>query len=675
MRILDYLWAGAGIIVALSVVGFALWQLGARRRFARGIAEPAGRRRRRFPTNDWAPTLFLLAVALVIAAGGYRMIRLHERDAREAAQRQLRAIADLSVSRIEQWFAERGADAEAIATNPYVATAMRRILAAPEGSPAADREFRQWLNSLKESHRYEDIFLIDSEGSVRASANPNARPPSSRTLEQVRQAMQTRSTSAVGFRLGTPGDRTSARFGMVAPLIAGLAESEPVAAALLFRIDPDRFLIPTIERWPIESATGETLLATVEGGDITYLSWRRHSALQEAPRYPADMKSRIAAMVARGSQGTLEGVDYRDVPVLGAGREVHGTPWFVVAKIDVDEVYAPIRGEVMYLVVMTVLLIFGATLLTGAWWRGQQLRFAAAQREARLREQALLRHFEYLSRFANDMVLLTDETGTIVEANDRAMAAYGYPREELIGLPMGRLRDEDSEIHFCEDGESIDGVVYEAMHRRKDGSVLPVEVSIRALDVQGRNFAQAIIRDITARKQAEARLAQLAQYDTLTGLPNRNLFRDRLDLAIARARRAGASLALMFLDLDQFKDVNDKLGHAAGDALLRAVGERLRESLREMDTIARLGGDEFTVLVESVPDRALAEAVARKIVSLFEQPVTVGGQDMSITCSVGITVYPDDAQDADDLLRAADNAMYRAKHEGRNTYRFYATPR
>jgi len=791
MRSLDYLWAGTAIVVVLVFVGFALWQLRARRQLVGAAPDRADRDQRRFRPDDWTPAILVLVVTLAIAVGGYRIVRVHEREDREAAQRQLSAIADLSASQIEHWLAERRADAEAIATNPYVATAMRRILAKPEGSPAVDREFRRWLSNLQQSYRYDDIFLIDASGTVRASANPDARRPTSRTLERVLRAMQTKSVAAVGFRVRQRGDQVGARFGMAAPLIAGLEEDESAAAALFFRIDPDRFLIPTVERWPIESRTGETLLATVEGNEFAYLTRGRHGGLKSASRFPAGMEQRIGAMVARGAEGVLEGLDYRDVRVLGAGRRVRGTPWFVIAKIDADEVYSPIRREVTFLLVVTVLFIMGAALLTGAWWRGQIIRFAAAQREAHLREQALVRHFEYLSRFANDIVLLTDETGVIVEANDRAVAAYGYSHDELVGLAMGRLRDDGSAIRF-QDDESMDGIVYEAVHCRKDGTGLPVEVSVRSLEVQGRLFAQAIIRDvsrrkrdeeqlrfqahmldmigeaviaidprgrvtywnrgaemlfglsssdtlgasifgiaegrlvepyeiesarndpktkhreielwnsergqyvvlmsispilgpggtvagyigisrdITVRKHAEMRLAQLAQYDTLTGLPNRNLFRDRLEQALARARRSGHSMALMFLDLDQFKEINDTLGHAAGDELLREVGDRLRDNLREVDTIARLGGDEFTVIVESISGRDRAEAIARKIVDLFALPVTVGGRNLTVTCSVGITLRPEDADDAEELLKAADIAMYRAKHEGRNTYRFYA---
>jgi len=193
MRSLDYLWAGAAIVVALVFVGFALWQLRARRQLVGAAPEPHDRRR--FKRGDWTPALFVLAVTLAIAVSGYRIVRVHERDDREAAHRQLSAIADLSASQIEHWLAERKADAEAIATNPYVATAMRRILAKPEGSPAVDREFRRWLSNLQQSYRYQDIFLIDASGArcrrsrSRRSDSASARPAtgSARALVWLRR--------------------------------------------------------------------------------------------------------------------------------------------------------------------------------------------------------------------------------------------------------------------------------------------------------------------------------------------------------------------------------------------------------------------------------------------------------------------------------------------------------
>jgi diguanylate cyclase (GGDEF)-like protein/PAS domain S-box-containing protein len=173
------------------------------------------------------------------------------------------------------------------------------------------------------------------------------------------------------------------------------------------------------------------------------------------------------------------------------------------------------------------------------------------------------------------------------------------------------------------------------------------------------------------RRQAEERLALLAQYDVLTGLPNRNLFRDRLVQAMARARRTGGLVGLMFFDLDRFKQINDSLGHATGDRVLKIVAERLKEHLREADTLSRLGGDEFTLIVEGAADTLQLVAVADKVRAALAAPVEVDGREMFVTTSIGITVFPRDADDADDLLKNADIAMYRAKHEGRNTSLFY----
>jgi diguanylate cyclase (GGDEF)-like protein/PAS domain S-box-containing protein len=185
------------------------------------------------------------------------------------------------------------------------------------------------------------------------------------------------------------------------------------------------------------------------------------------------------------------------------------------------------------------------------------------------------------------------------------------------------------------------------------------------------SFALDAIDKDAQRRQAEERLAFLAQYDLLTGLPNRNLFRDRLSQALARAKRSGTLVALMFFDLDRFKQINDTLGHGIGDNVLQAVAARLRDHLREVDTISRLGGDEFTLIVEGVDDAAQFIPVAEKIRDSLSSPISVDGHEIFVSTSIGITVYPRDAEEADELVKNADMAMYRAKHEGRNTYLFY----
>ena len=186
------------------------------------------------------------------------------------------------------------------------------------------------------------------------------------------------------------------------------------------------------------------------------------------------------------------------------------------------------------------------------------------------------------------------------------------------------------------------------------------------------SFALDAMDRETQRRQAEERLAFLAQYDVLTGLPNRSLFRDRLLHALARAKRSGALVGLMFFDLDRFKQINDTLGHATGDTVLQAVAARLREHLREVDTISRLGGDEFTLIVEGATDADHFIPVAEKIRSALASPITVDGHEIFVSTSIGVTVYPRDAEEVDELLKNADIAMYRAKRDGRDTYLFYA---
>ena len=178
-------------------------------------------------------------------------------------------------------------------------------------------------------------------------------------------------------------------------------------------------------------------------------------------------------------------------------------------------------------------------------------------------------------------------------------------------------------------------------------------------------------REIGAKKRAEERIRYLAHHDELTGLPNRYLLRDRLRQALARARRTGEQVALLLLDLDRFKDVNDALGHPVGDQLLRAAAKRLAAVVRASDTLARLGGDEFAVLQPNVQETGGTAVLAERLVGAVAAPFAIDGQEINVAASIGIAVHPDDGADADELVRRADLALYRAKHEGRGRFRFF----
>lgn len=180
-----------------------------------------------------------------------------------------------------------------------------------------------------------------------------------------------------------------------------------------------------------------------------------------------------------------------------------------------------------------------------------------------------------------------------------------------------------------------------------------------------------IIDDITERKQQEETVRQLAYHDTLTGLPNRLLFNDRLALALAHAHRNQQKLAVMFLDLDRFKDINDTLGHSMGDKLLKGIGKRLKELLRKSDTIARMGGDEFILLLPNISQTEDVVKIAKKILNVVQKPLTFDGHEIQITTSIGIVICPEDGEDVDTLMKNADKAMYYVKDHGRNNYQCY----
>jgi diguanylate cyclase (GGDEF)-like protein len=211
-----------------------------------------------------------------------------------------------------------------------------------------------------------------------------------------------------------------------------------------------------------------------------------------------------------------------------------------------------------------------------------------------------------------------------------------------------------------------------AAHRSRDGSPIDVLVSASMMEYEKRPAVLSINRDVTDTKRAEKQIERLAYQDPLTGLANRLRFEDRLALALALARREDHGLAVLFIDLDRFKVVNDSLGHKVGDELLRQAAERLLPLIRMSDTLARVGGDEFILLLSRIEQRESAGIVARKVQDLFRTAFRVVGRDLFITTSIGVSVFPDDGEDAESLVKNADVAMYVAKQRGRDNYQYYS---
>ncbi len=279
---------------------------------------------------------------------------------------------------------------------------------------------------------------------------------------------------------------------------------------------------------------------------------------------------------------------------------------------------------------------------------------------------------------ATEGVMITDAEQRILDVNRAFTTITGYTREEILGENARILQSGRHEESFYKEmwrsvleRGSWQGEIWD---RRKNGEVYPKWLSVSAVpDEHGQVIRSiALFSDITAVKQTQEQLYHMANYDSLTGLANRRFFQDRLEQSLQDARRSGEMVAVMFIDLDGFKLINDNMGHRAGDALLRAVADRIRENVRDSDTVARMGGDEFTVLVPRLRDSQHAAMVAQKILARVAEPVALEQQELFTSSSIGIAVYPDDAADVEGLLHSADTALYRAKERGKNGYQFYS---
>jgi len=307
------------------------------------------------------------------------------------------------------------------------------------------------------------------------------------------------------------------------------------------------------------------------------------------------------------------------------------------------------------------------------------LRDAAAARDRRKAEAALIEseeRYERLVELSPDGILLV-AGGAITFANSAALNIYQAQRpEELVGKRYLDLVHAESlgEVTVRlrrPDPAELRRHLLEQKHVRLDGSVVYVELASASISLGGEECTLIVTRDITERKRYEAQLAHQATHDGLTDLPNRALLNDRLRQATASAQRRGRKVALVFIDLDNFKFVNDSFGHDVGDLVLKDIAARLLDTVRNADTVARLGGDEFVLLFVDIDHPQVVTQTMERVLAAISRPILVTGQEFVLTCSAGISVYPLDAQDADLMLRNADTAMYRAKEKGRNTFEYY----
>lgn len=390
----------------------------------------------------------------------------------------------------------------------------------------------------------------------------------------------------------------------------------------------------------------------------------------------------------RQDTGTPPGKQWKQHQLLGA----------ISLSIPLSKVEARAAAQVKQTSILIFAILLGSMLLT--IWFSRQLALQESsldqiERELRrsekeaedakallLAKQDVERAFNELSAYLqaidrHAIVSVTDPEGRIIQVNQKFCEVSGFSEEELIGCNHRLI---NSGLHpksfFADMWQTISsGEIWrgQCCNRAKSGALYWVDSSIVPFkDTDGRIVRYISIRlDITEHKHTEQRMAHLANHDALTGLPNRNLLEDRIQSALAQCRRNNTLMALMFIDLDRFKPINDTLGHKVGDLLLVEISRRLRSCVREVDTVSRHGGDEFIVLLAGIENAANAELLAVKLLESLIAPCTILDHALSISASMGIAIYPADGECMESLLKHSDLAMYAAKQKGGNSYHFY----
>ena len=551
---------------------------------------------------------------------------------------------------------------KSLAGSPWIAPAL--ISKGAQDIEHANSALDRYNSALNASVSY----LMDAEGMTVASTNRN--DPDSfvgksyhfRPYFQEAAKGQPGRYFALGITSGKRGFYTSYpvqnRPGKVLGVITMKRDLDDMETffgkyPFCFLISPDGIIFLSSTQamvlkslWPLDKTAQEKLIASQQFGN----------KLSEA----AFLKKEIAD----GTEVTLEGADY-----FVSRKLIDNDGWSIVILTPTDHIR-------LYKLI-GILATIGASLLimffSGIIYTTNRSHEAIRQSDEGKR---LLLHS------ASEGIFGVDTKGQTAFINPAALRMLGFAEEEMLGQSIHALSHhshEDGSNYPVEDcpmyasyTKAAENNVAGEVLWRKNGSYFPVEYSSTPIIKDGKIMGAVVtFRDISERKQMEEKILQMAYHDSLTGLPNRKLFSDRLDIALAQAQRNQKKVGIAMLDLDYFKGVNDALGHDVGDLVLKATAERLSAPLRKGDTIARFGGDEFLLILPDLKGIEDVIPVAQKIVESFRQPFPVDTHHLVLTTSIGIAVYPIDGTDEGILLKNADIAMYQAKQAGRDRYQLY----
>lgn len=464
---------------------------------------------RQKPPTPWPMIILFIVISLGTVFVGFVYNNYQKKTLLSETQLELSAISDLKIRQITQWRLERLGDGQFLGENILMVRKFSEFIQNPSDK-ALQKDIIQSLKSLIENFDYKNVLLLDNQGNVKLAypdqydlIGDHLRPLLSDIIKN-RKAVLTdlHKASLVGF----------VHLDLIVPLIDQSLNDTLVIGLLALRVDPQKVLYPLVQSWPTPSKSAESLLIRRDSDKIVYLNELRHiSNVGLILKKSMTEEMLPAVMAIRGITGTVNGIDYRNVPVVASMKKIPGINWFMVTKIDRDEVFSVLNGQMKMVIIILILFIFTIGLFLGFLWWNQRARFYREKYETELNRLALVKHFNYILKFANDIILLLDKDLNIVEANDRALESYMYSREEFIGMKLEKIRAAETLSQITEQIRKVDeneSATFETIHVRKDNSVFPIEISSRVVNIEGSKYYQTIGRDITERKSVEDTLKE-----------------------------------------------------------------------------------------------------------------------------------------------------------------------
>lgn len=602
--------------------------------------------------------LVLIVVTLVTSLSVFWLMQRFSKDTlKKSLQLSLQGRIQLLTSSIEQ----RIAATHTIATRPVIMDQMQIYLTAPKNQRARHILNRATRSFLKTG--FSAIQIVSTHGKVISNAGAMVAHPVLAVMLNTHPA--TRLLWAQGFVLRTriPFVRHHVTLGYI------------LSEAPLPRLTHMLRTTGTLGK------TGILALCAPLGRDMQCFPTPLHPEIfphiaRSLQGHPLPM-----AYALEGKTGAATTHDYRAQQVVAAYAPVATIGLGAVLKVDTAELYAPIWRQIRFIgPLLIVFLALGALLLK---WLVSPLVRQLIVSERRAREaNAHLHDSETRTRTIleniEEGIITVSPDGLIASANPAALRMLRHSSATLLGQPFSTLFPAsrhamlDAYRQQCT-GTSAPTLAIELDALRHDSVTFPADLRMREMRLQGQQLFIAMLQNISQRKASENEIRHIATHDALTDLPNRTLLQDRIEQAIAASQRGDEGFAIIFVDLDDFKVINDSLGHDIGDKLLQSVAQRLQDCLRGEDTVARRGGDEFIIVLRRLGTSATAATVAQKLLATLTTTHLIEGHELHTAASLGIALYPDDGRDTDTLLKHSDAAMYQAKAVGHNHFRFFTT--